>query len=325
MNINLDLNAIPRTEAALILRALAGCYDAEEVTIPSDETESLGNKLKRKTEERSEKVNLISATGDKDALNLDSQDRRFSVATDSDFVTGTGKETPAGVITPSLSVGPPANQPLDEIDQEQGVIETAQTTPSVAVGPLDKPGGLPWDERINAGTKTKMGSGPRAGCWKYKPRISDELKTQVEAELRAQLPQAEPAPAATDQIIAPPVNTAGPAPGPGPQEVLHNAQPETIGEIVQHTFNAPGDFPALLKMVTDDVAAKKMPQGVTSNITNDLGCINIMALGQDPTKYQDFADTWSALKSMIALQPALADQCMTDWVNVRAMLQVAVA
>ncbi len=309
MNLNLDLNAIPRREAALILRALAGVYDSEAETVTTTtatgdmdgeyqkvekpKEESLGNTLMKNTEKRNAEAETQTAPANN---------------------------------APDLSAGPPSNQPIDELDQAAGITEAVQTTPSVAAGPLDAKG-MPHDERIHAKTQTKMGSGPRNGCWKYKPKVSDEVKAQVEAELLAQLPQAGQAPAAADQTIATPLNTAGPTagPAPGPQDTAQTTQTPQIGEVVQHTFNAAGDFAPLLKMVTDDVGAKKMPQGVTSSITGDLGCENIMVLGQHPDKYQAFADTWCALRSMIELQPALADQSLSDWAGVRAMVQIAVA
>lgn len=58
--------------------------------------------------------------------------------------------------------------------------------------------GFPWDDRIHAGSKQTMASGPRKGCWKYKPGVDkDVLVPQVEAELKGPSPVAQSKPEPT--------------------------------------------------------------------------------------------------------------------------------
>ena len=57
--------------------------------------------------------------------------------------------------------------------------------------------GLPWDDRIHAGSQTKLA---KTGQWKKKRGVEDELVRQVEAELR--LLMAVPSPAATPSVFA---------------------------------------------------------------------------------------------------------------------------
>ena len=57
--------------------------------------------------------------------------------------------------------------------------------------------GLPWDDRIHAGSQTKLA---KTGQWKKKRGVEDEPVRQVEAELR--LLMAVPSPAATPSVFA---------------------------------------------------------------------------------------------------------------------------
>jgi hypothetical protein len=71
---------------------------------------------------------------------------------------------------------------------------------------LDK-NGLPWDERIHAGTKSKKAD----GSWKAKRGVDKDFVAQVEAELRAAMavptPNEQPAP-----VVASPTTTPAIAP-----------------------------------------------------------------------------------------------------------------
>lgn len=97
-----------------------------------------------------------------------------------------------------------------------------QVTPQeVADAELDADG-LPWDERIHAGTKTKT----QKGVWTLRKRVDDATREAVIAELRQQYPAAavaadtpapSPVPAAAPTVAAPAapaisVPAAAPAP-----------------------------------------------------------------------------------------------------------------
>lgn len=76
-------------------------------------------------------------------------------------------------------------QPTDE-QVTQTFAVTPQVTPEqVASAELDKDG-LPWDERIHAGTKTKT----QKGVWTRKKGVDDAVFDAVIAELRQQYPAA---------------------------------------------------------------------------------------------------------------------------------------
>lgn len=84
----------------------------------------------------------------------------------------------------------------------------AQITPTqIANAELDK-GGLPWDARIHAGTKTKT----QKGDWTRKKGVDDAVFDAVIAELRQQYPAAAPV-AAVATVTAPaaPVTASVPA------------------------------------------------------------------------------------------------------------------
>ena len=84
---------------------------------------------------------------------------------------------------------------------------------------LDK-NGLPWDERIHAGTKTKL----KSGEWKAKKQVAPELVASVEAELRARMaagnvaspvaPTVPTPPLASPVGASSPTTTASPAVAP---------------------------------------------------------------------------------------------------------------
>jgi hypothetical protein len=66
--------------------------------------------------------------------------------------------------------------------------------------------GLPWDHRIHAGSKSKIGD----GSWRAKKGVAPEVATAVEAELRQALNASVPLPAA----VTPPPATLPLAPPP---------------------------------------------------------------------------------------------------------------
>ena len=71
--------------------------------------------------------------------------------------------------------------------------------------------GMPWDERIHAGTKQKIAN----GSWRKKKGVDPSLVLQVEAELKGFAALATPAPAAAPAPVAPPPPVAA-APAPAP-------------------------------------------------------------------------------------------------------------
>ena len=97
--------------------------------------------------------------------------------------------------------------PPHELDAETGTVITTPGEPAPVMPdlPLDTElyvlpavvldtAGLPWDDRIHAGTKTHV----KDGTWKFKPRTSEELKAEVTAELRETYPAPEKPVVVTD-------------------------------------------------------------------------------------------------------------------------------
>lgn len=111
--------------------------------------------------------------------------------------------------------------PEDPEDYTAPVVAAIPATAPAAAGvALDK-GGLPWDERIHAGTKTTT----KDGHWKKKKGVDPAEVTRIETELRWQLSQgstvpgfqapaapAAPAPAAVAPAVAPAAPVAPVAP-----------------------------------------------------------------------------------------------------------------
>lgn len=99
-----------------------------------------------------------------------------------------------------------AEQLPDDID---GVLLEGATTVAGGVNPadianaeLDKEG-LPWDDRIHAGTKTKT----QKEVWTRKKGVADNVFDAVVAELRQHYPAATAAPAAAGGISVPGATT----------------------------------------------------------------------------------------------------------------------
>jgi hypothetical protein len=89
--------------------------------------------------------------------------------------------------------------------------------------------GLPWDDRIHAGSQTKLA---KTGQWKKKRGVEDELVRQVEAELR--LLMAVPSPAATPSVFAESDAAAAftaPMPPVPPATAPEFAPPATLGAV----------------------------------------------------------------------------------------------
>lgn len=118
-------------------------------------------------------------------------------------------------------LGEQANK-IEEIGFDSGVTQTPVVTPAqepavtptaIAAAELDKEG-MPWDERIHAGTKTKTA----AGIWTKRKGVDDAVREAVTAELRAmypapaaaapQAPQAPQAPVVPQAPVAPVVPQA---------------------------------------------------------------------------------------------------------------------
>jgi len=127
---------------------------------------------------------------------------------------------------------------------------------------------IPWDERIHAGTKTRLKA---SNTWKLKPGVDKALVEQVKAELKGiQAVPAPPAPtppadaAAVSAALGGPSKPAPPAPAP----------------------TGPTTFAELIKEVTGRITAGQMTpdqvNGAVALVTNgQLTMCNQLAARQD--------------------------------------------
>lgn len=106
----------------------------------------------------------------------------------------------------ALAAGKALTEVAESLPDDSGVtfdvadtIPAAQVTPAqIANAELDAEG-LPWDERIHAGTKTKT----QKNVWTRKKGVQDNVFDAVVAELRQHYPAATPAAAAPVQATLP--------------------------------------------------------------------------------------------------------------------------
>lgn len=156
--------------------------------------------------------------------------------------------TPAPAPLPALAVpaAPPAPPPAP----------AAPTPPAASAADRDS-NGLPWDHRIHAGSRGVN----KDGTWKAKKLVSNELKAQVEAELRQGLTvNAALAPAAVAAPPAPGVPPAPPAPG-------------RTGS----GLPVPTDFPTLMEMFAAAMAGGRI---TTADIQAALAPYGLASMGQ---------------------------------------------
>lgn len=219
--------------------------------------------------------------------------------------------------TASVPPAPPVPQPL------AAAVPPAPPAPSAPAAPaspasaveLDK-NGLPWDERIHAGTKAKNAD----GSWRQRRGLNDEaLVKRVEAELRqlvannatsaaplaaangsastavvtstpstapvpsptptstVSAPNAPPAPAAaTASVPPPPVTPAGPPAVPAPPVPAGVIPPAPSVATPASTPVPPIDFAKLLDMMTKAIASQRL--------TEEQIDAELIAEGTDKTK-----------------------------------------
>lgn len=140
-------------------------------------------------------------------------------------VPSTAAATPSPTAPAALPAGVPALPPVPSVSAPPTVpvapVQTdGATVANLAGGVVLDAAGLPWDERIHAGTKRQNAD----GTWTAKRGLNDPAFVQrVVAELRARAgagpaPAAAAAPAAPAVPFVPPVVPSPPAPPVAPSE-----------------------------------------------------------------------------------------------------------
>lgn len=149
--------------------------------------------------------------------------------------------------------------------------------------------GLPWDERIHAGTKTKNAD----GGWKKKKNVDEATVAGVEAQLRAMpqsaaplLPGVPPQPPAglPQNVSALPGVPLGVPPAPS---VPAQAMPAA-------STASPSDFESLMMRVTAATAAGILPPTATGVACTAVGLPNILTLQTNPAFV---GSVWQTLKA----------------------------
>lgn len=142
---------------------------------------------------------------------------------------------------------------------------------------LDK-NGLPWDERIHAGTKTKL----KGGEWKAKKNVEAALVASVEAELRARM-AATPAPVAA---VDPAAVFGAAVPGVPPAPVIPTAPPVAplapAATVAPLASADPATFEQLMPRITAAVTAGIMPPTAVGGACAAHGVASVVTLQQSP-------------------------------------------
>lgn len=141
-----------------------------------------------------------------------------------------------GVVKTPVEV--PADGKTYQTDMSTGVTtpapvpqpEPQDDEPTNATPPATDKNGLPWDERIHAGTKALNAD----GTWKKRRGVDDATVAAVTAELTGAAPQPEPTPTPAPQ----PEPTPAPTPEPTPAPVPSTNRIQDFQQIVQELQKA---------------------------------------------------------------------------------------
>ena len=146
---------------------------------------------------------------------------------------------------------------------------------------LDK-NGLPWDERIHAGTKTKL----KSGEGKAKKQVDAALAAQVEAELRARVAATPVAFVAAVLVADPAAVFGGAAPGVPPAPAIPTAPPVAslapAAPVAPSAVADPTTFEQLMPRITAAVTAGIMPPTAVGAACAAHGVASVVTLQQSP-------------------------------------------
>lgn len=117
--------------------------------------------------------------------------------------------------------GKPVTVTIENKTEATLVTEKTESGATVTTVELDK-NGIPWDERIHAGTKRKNAD----GTWSLKKGVDKDLATKIIAEYQAAAPK-------TPAVPAPPAKSGVPTPLTPPAKPGVPKAPEAAGPTVQ--------------------------------------------------------------------------------------------
>ena len=170
-------------------------------------------------------------------------------------VTGTLPIAPPPIAPPPAAIVPPAPA-------------IAIASPPAPTGDVDS-AGLPWDARIHAASKSKIGD----GTWRMKKGVDEATKLAVVAELRGQAPMAHLA-AAPAPVAPPPAPLAMPVTPVAPVPILPGLSPTT----------------QLIIDISKATNLGKVSNAEMTAIANQLGLATLGEVQQHPELVQAFRE-----------------------------------
>lgn len=166
--------------------------------------------------------------------------------------------------------------------------------------------GIPWDARIHSEGKAKS----KDNKWRLKRGVSDDVRAQVKAELKAAMgapaPAVPPPPAGGAETVAappPPPTPAAPAPVaapapspvPPPPPVAEPAAPAPVADAATPApVSGAAAFGALMRKVSPAQAEGKITAAQTTELVQALGLQNLRDLVARPDLIPDFEATFDA-------------------------------
>lgn len=144
--------------------------------------EALGDRM------AGEGPNFVHLTGSNESVDPAADDRRFAAVTDDDAPP---QDDPAAILAAAQAGGIPLAVGSAAVPSG-AVVAPSTTAPADTTATsteLDS-SGLPWDERIHSGARTKL----KDGTWRKRSKLADGEYEQIEAELRIHYPKPAPTP-----------------------------------------------------------------------------------------------------------------------------------
>ena len=125
-----------------------------------------------------------------------------------EFVGSEGSPQAIDSIVDLANTPPPGPFLCEPLPADTKIYEHHPDGTATQVSPALDTAGIPWDERIHAGTKTTV----KDGTWKFKPRVDPIFKAGVLSELRAANPEpAAPTVTPTGDTVPTPEQAFAPA------------------------------------------------------------------------------------------------------------------
>lgn len=215
--------------------------------------------------------------------------------------------------TPQVPSAPLGSLGEEIHGEELGDVQAAFVQPGTRVDaalPPPPPGidvdsqGIPWDQRIHAGSRAKLTD----GTWRQRRNLDPEVLQAVMAELRATMgierrapqPPAPPVAAAVfapvppvppvpANVEVPPVPFAGSAVPPAPPTSGTPSVPVSDGAALAASPSSAPKFPQLMQKITAAFTQKKLTQADIQSAVTKVGLTSLPMLASRPDLVTDVA------------------------------------